>query len=139
MISPIVVGMLGGALAARFMLRRRFAAAGRCAGARHGRWGRARFVDTGRVAADRLARVVAVLELNDRQKEEVHAALATVRDKVGVPAAQWPLFGQALAQVAAERFDAGALAGQPPEVVDAFEHIHNILTPEQRQALTDVL
>src|SRR6478735_2329404 len=131
MVSPLVVGMLGGALAARFMMRR--------AWRRHafaGRWhARPAVVDPGRLAAERFARLVAVLELNARQQADFDAALALVQTLHGVPAAEWPLLGRALAQVASERFDAGALAGQPAELVDALEHVHNVLTPEQRQAL----
>ena len=130
MISPLVVGMLGGALAGRFFMRR--------AWRRHafaGRWQARRAVVPGRLAAERFARVVAVLDLNARQQADFDAAVALVKELHGVPAAEWPLLGRALAQVASERFDAGALTGQPPELVDAFEHVHNVLTAEQRQAL----
>jgi hypothetical protein len=141
MLSPIIVGMLGGALIARIVVRRRL----------HRRWafegggcaGRSRFarfrgqgVPVVDDRAERLDARIRSLELNDRQKEDLDEAFATVAAETGVKrVADWPGLARALGAVGADEFDRESLAGEPIGAVDALEHLHNILTPEQRELL----
>jgi Spy/CpxP family protein refolding chaperone len=88
-----------------------------------------------------------LLELNERQKEEAREAFADVAMALGATWQTWSGLDEALAAVAAEPFDKGraqaVLAGLQPEptklIVDALEHVHNILTPEQRERLDEAL
>jgi hypothetical protein len=140
MISPIVVGLLGGAVAARLMLRRRGLAGGGCA---RGFGGRRRFgrfvaptVDTGRRAAERLAAQVKALELNTRQNEVLEETFDVIRDEAHVKTvAEWPALGRAFEAIAGDEFDPGLVKEQPEKIVDALEHLHDVLTPEQRATL----
>jgi hypothetical protein len=148
MISPIVVGLVGGAFAARMMMRRawrRRNGEGGCGGSRRwqrwqGRRGFGRFaapdVDVARLAAERLAAQVAALELNTRQQEEVAEVFATIRTQAQVKAvSDWPALDRALASVSGDSFDVDQVKDQPEAILDALEHLHTILTAEQRATL----
>ena len=94
---------------------------------------------------ERLHKLLPLLELNDRQKEEAREAFADVQQALGPVWQTWPGLEEALAAVAAEPFDAarakvavGAVE-QAKLATDALEHIHNILTPEQRDRLDEAL
>jgi hypothetical protein len=147
MIAPIVVGLVGGAFAARMMMRRRMRMGGGCRGARSARWQRWREgrgfgrwaapdVDSAKLAAERLAAQVIALELNARQKEELEEVFATIRDQAGVKSvADWPAIGRAFSSISGDEFDPDQVQDQPEKILDALEHLHNILTPEQRASL----
>jgi len=129
MISPMIVGLVGGAFAARLMVRR----AWRRRQARlRGRWAAPRHED----AAQRLAARVARLELNQRQREDLEETFAVIREQTGLASvAEWPALERAFAAIKGEELDVDSLRGQPEKILDALEHLHNILTPEQRAAI----
>jgi cobalamin biosynthesis protein CobD/CbiB len=147
MISPIVVGLLGGAFAARIMMRRAWRrSSGGCGGSSQrwqrwqGRRGFGRFaapdVDVAQVAAARLAAQVAALELNARQQEEVAEVFATIRAQAQVKSvSDWPALDRALQAISGDELDLKKLGDQPEAILDALEHLHTILTPEQRATL----
>ncbi len=95
-------------------------------------------------APRRLASLLAPLELNQRQAEETREAFADVAQALGTGWRSWGGLDEALAAVADERFDrAGAAAAlgavdeqAAKSALDALEHVHNILTPEQREKLS---
>ena len=111
-------------------------------GFRHGEWGRA----PGREPV-KLGEVLAALELNQRQKEESDEVFATIRDALGGRRfTRWESLGEVLEAIGSEPFDRAqvelavdaegkALAGLKKEIVDGVEHLHDILTPEQRATL----
>jgi hypothetical protein len=88
------------------------------------------------------------LDLNARQQQEAAPALTRLREYLGE---RGPHMEAALSAVAGERFDRQRLQDLlahpslvvPPEVtrelLDGLEHLHNILIPEQREALRDQL
>jgi Spy/CpxP family protein refolding chaperone len=96
---------------------------------------------------ERLHQILPQLELNDRQKEEAREAFADVAMALGNAWQTWSGLDEALAAVAAEPFDKAraqavltGVAAEPARlIVDALEHVHNILTPEQRERLDDVV
>ncbi len=141
MFHPVILGVIGGALVAKMVLRRRYARAGGCAGGmaeggRHWRRGRGLARWTAPAPAVQLATLIGSLELNARQKEEFDEVLATVRNAVGVEKIDaWPGLGKALRVAGTEPFDRAELAELPEDAVDGLEHLHNILTPEQRERL----
>lgn len=143
MISPIVVGLLGGVVVARLAMRRRMRWAGGCGGyARRweGRRGFSRWAppdaDGVKLAADKLTAQVAALELNARQKEELEDVFATIREQAGVGSvSQWPALDRAFAAIRGDEFEPDLVKDQPEKILDALEHLHNILTPEQRASL----
>jgi hypothetical protein len=143
MISPIVVGLLGGVVVARLAMRRRMRWAGGCGGyARRweGRRGFSRWAPTGvdgaKLAADKLSAQVTALELNARQKEELEEVFATIREQAGVGAvSQWPALERAFEAISGDEFEPGLVKDQPEKILDALEYLHNILTPEQRASL----
>ena len=88
------------------------------------------------MAAERLAAQVAALELNARQKEELEEAFATIRTHAQVRSvADWPALDRAFASIAGDQFDVDVVKDQPEPILDALEHLHTILTPEQRATL----
>ena len=143
MCGTVALGLIGGLVASKLLFRGRFR--------RHrmGRW-RRRF-DAPPPAAgvattpERLHKLLPLLELNDRQKEEAREAFGDVAQALGPSWTAWTGLEEALAAVAAEPFDQarakaalGPLEQQKP-ALDALEHVHNILTPEQRDKLDEAL
>ena len=115
MFHPVILGVIGGALVAKMVLRRRFTraaadcAGGMAAGGRH--WRRTRGISrwTTPAPAVQLATLIGSLELNARQKEEFDEVLATVRNAVGVEKIDaWPGLGKALRVAGTEPFDRAA-------------------------------
>jgi hypothetical protein len=139
MFHPVILGVLGGALIARVVLRRRRHAYG-CGGGGMGYRGRRFFRREARWTppepAVKLSTLIGALELNARQKEEFDEVLKSVKTSVGADNLEaWPGLGPALRVVGGDSFDRERLDGLPPEAIDGFEHLHNILTPEQRDQL----
>jgi hypothetical protein len=144
MCGTVALGLLGGLVASKLLFRGRFRHM-RQGGGRFRRWQRfqppAPSVDT----RQRLHGLLAILELNPRQTDEAREAFADVAQALGPAFASWSGLDEALAAVAADPFDqarAKAAIGaveQQKLAVDAFEHIHNILTPEQRDKLDQAL
>ena len=144
-----VFGIIGGVLAAKALLRWRWRrhgggsvcrrGGGECGpgsggGGWRGRW-RRQYTTPGAtvVPSVTLADIVRGLELNERQAADFHEVLATVpRDASLAPV---------LATIGEEVFARGVaeslLAGAPnaKDLTDGLEHLHNILTPEQREKL----
>ena len=151
MCGTVAIGLLGGLVASKLLFRARFR--------RHhhhphhggwGRWRRARFdappppvveLDTQKA----LDKLLGPLELSQRQAEEAREAFADVAQALGTRWSNWSGLEEALNAVAAEPFDqarAQAAIGaseQAKLAVDALEHVHNILTPEQRDRLEQAL
>jgi hypothetical protein len=143
MFHPVILGVVGGALAARALIRIRHgrgcAGGGRMAfGGR--RWRRGGGDGRARVAPIQLSAAIAALELNARQKEELDEVLQTLRQSLGVEQLEsWPGLSRALRAVGAETFDRAQFDGElRGEALDGLEHLHNILTPEQRTQLARV-
>jgi hypothetical protein len=147
MFHPVFLGVVGGALVARMVMRIRHGRG--CAGGSRmafggRRWRRGR-VD-GRAAAGvapiELSTVIGALELNARQKQELDEVLQTLRQSLGVERIEaWPGLSRALRLVGGATFDRAELAAHEQlsdEAIDGLEHLHNILTPEQRAQLTRV-
>ena len=151
MCGTVALGLLGGLVASKLLFRRRWHH-------RHGGFGRGhgfrRFrdrhddvapptMDTART----LEKLLLPLELNQRQAEEAREAFADVAQALGPRYSQWSGLEEAMAAVAAEPFDRAraqaSLAGVEPDpakhAVDALEHVHNILTPEQRDKLDELI
>jgi Spy/CpxP family protein refolding chaperone len=158
MCGTVALGLLGGLLASKLLFRRRFRHHhfdGGGGGGRHfGRWGRRRWQQQEPVpppavtpagTPERLHKLLPILELNERQKEEAREAFGDVQQALGPGWQNWSGLDEALAAVAAEPFDAARAkaavggVGQAKVAVDALEHIHNILTPEQRDKLDEAL
>jgi hypothetical protein len=155
MAHPILLGVLGGLVAARLIMRARYRRAygggGGCGGRfargpmdlgaperhRHsGRWGRrwgrwAGANDEARAPID----VAGSLELNARQKELYDEVVGKAKSALGVES-----LAEALAAVGREPFDRADVETivQKPELVDELEHLHHSLTPEQRAKLRQV-
>jgi hypothetical protein len=80
------------------------------------------------------------LELNDRQQAEANPVFALVRERLGGIGVRMEA---ALRVVADDRFEPepliALLGGWPQdrqrELLDAIEHLHTILIPEQREQL----
>ena len=152
MCTSVLLAIVGGALIGKLVLRRRFGMGG-CGHrgdmggfGRHGRgfgWRGWRRGGVGVELADSregIARLLGTLELNDRQREET-AELLTKLTGAGVrgdrlravlASAGAETFEPILAEEALGFADLGARA---KEVLDGVEHLHNILTPEQREKL----
>ena len=146
MCGTVALGLLGGLIASKVLFRRRF---------RHhqhhgGSWGwrRRRFdapppPPVPADASQRVKTLLGRLELNQRQTEEANDAFGDISMALGAGWQSWPGLDEALAAVAAEPFDKaraqaalGTLAPEPLKLaLDALEHVHNILLPEQREKL----
>jgi hypothetical protein len=95
-------------------------------------------------ASQRVADLLGKLELNARQKADADEAWAAVRDSLGARFDAWQHVDAIFAAVVAPAFDRArveaALDHVPEperrkELVDGLEHLHNILTAEQRSKL----
>jgi hypothetical protein len=98
------------------------------------------FVDRGRDSRD-VEAAFASLDLSSGQRDQVAEVFEAFRD-AGYN--NWNGLIGALVLVTEDRFDAIRVAGQlgpmaTREMVDALEHVHNILLDEQRAALAAVL
>jgi hypothetical protein len=107
-----------------------------------GRWRPPVAVDARR----RLDDALKALELHPRQKAEVDDVLTLVRDELGEGFDRFANIDELLAAIAQPTFDrarAAALLPVPPDraarLVDELEHLHIILTDEQRATLADFL
>jgi hypothetical protein len=140
MCGTIALGLVGGLFASKLLFRRRW----------HGRWHHARHAWRGRPRGEappvdverRVAGALAALELNERQADEARDVFAEIAEALGAGYRRWGGIDDALAAVAAEPFDRARaedaidLPDEPRRrAVDALEHLHNILTPEQRAKL----
>ena len=156
MCGTVAIGAVVGLVVSKMLFRRRFRHHhfdGGGGGRHFGRWGRRRWRQeavpppavTSAGTPERLHKLLPVLELNERQKEEAREAFGDVQQALGPGWQNWSGLDEALAAVAAEPFDAAraraAVGGveQAKLAVDALEHIHNILTPEQRDKLDEAL
>jgi hypothetical protein len=147
---PLLLGIAGGVLAAKLLYRFRggrfgggCARGGRGIG-RWGRWGRnGRGVDAPEVPGVTLADLTGKLELNARQKEETDELFARLRGAFGDRVRPGDRLAALLEVISAEPFDAeaaaDALGSADKDTIDAAEHVHNILTPEQRDRLRTML
>jgi hypothetical protein len=155
MCHPVLFGLLIGALAAKlfFRLRRGGGGGGHggwCGGWRGGRGGgRGRFWRRGFGTAEQpparqpvqLGDLSGALDLNERQRQEAAEVFTALRN-AGVANVE-----ALLDTAAADRFDgaraeaelATAPADLKKEVLDGLEHLHNILTAEQRDRLRGVV
>ena len=143
MCTSVLLGVVGGALVAKLLLRRRFYRGGGCGGfARHGGFGRFRGWHDADVAESGidLASLAGTLELNARQREDASEVLTKLAD-AGV---RGDKLKAALALAGADTFEPilveealgfADLGPRGKEVLDGLEHLHHILTPEQRQKL----
>jgi hypothetical protein len=156
MAHPILLGLLGGLVVTRLVMRARHrrAFAGGCGGRfgrfsrgpmdlgapdreRHfGRWGRrwGRFApndDAARAPVD----VKGSLELNARQKELYDEVVGKAKASLGAES-----LAEALAAVGREPYDRAEVETivQKQELVYDLEHLHHSLTPEQRAKLRQV-
>ena len=149
---PILWGLLAGFVITRIVYRlrwlRRGGGLGRRCGhhGRHGAWRRDRRSHGASLLSvtERVARLARDLELNARQNDEVQEVFAMIRETLGARFEEWGDLDLALAAIAVEPFDRaraeaafGAVSdpARKKELVDGIEHIHNILTPEQRARL----
>ena len=160
MVGTVTLGLVGGLIASKMLFRARHRHA-RCGGGGHARrwhgpgarWRRGDAggdggisvqappapVDSARLLVARLA----PLELSQRQAEEAREAFADVASALGVAWRGWSGVGEALSAIGAEPFDRARAAAALGELdgetarhaLDALEHVHNILTPEQRALL----
>jgi hypothetical protein len=97
----------------------------------------------------KLSEVLGALELNQRQKEEADGVFDTIRTALGGRRfTRWESLGEVLGAIGSEPFDRAAvelavdaegraLAGLKKEIVDGVEHLHDILTVEQRGTLRE--
>ncbi|MSP59433.1 MAG: hypothetical protein EXR72_03660 [Myxococcales bacterium] len=144
--STVLAGLLVGALAGKMLFRwRRRHHGGGCGPCGSGLRGRHSGGYPGRPFGGRgpWIRVVEALrglDLNPRQRDEAREVLDSVRRTVG---AESQRLTELLDAVGAEPFDRaraeaamrGLTEGAAREVLDGLEHLHNILTPEQRERL----
>jgi Spy/CpxP family protein refolding chaperone len=146
MVHPVLMGLIGGALAAKFILRRRFG--GGCwHGHGHGRhsW-RHRGFRPGRVI-----RLMHELDLSPAQKDAFEEILAELREEAGglrdggrsaLAAAMGALgdddFDRAAVEAAAAK-QSEAFGRVRTKLIDALERAHAILIPEQREKLRRLL
>jgi hypothetical protein len=161
MVGTVTLGLVGGLIASKMLFRARYRRA-RCGAGGHarrwhgpgGRWRRGDAgsdggisvqappapVDSARLLDARLA----PLELSQRQAEEAREAFADVAAALGATWRGWSGLPEALAAVGSEPFDRARAAAALGELdgetarhaLDALEHVHNILTPEQRDQLS---
>ncbi len=148
MAHPVLLGIAGGVLAAKLLHRLR---AGRGCGhgghrfGRFARWGRhgRRGQDVPEAPGVTLAQLSGQLELNARQQEDAAELFARLRGAFGDRVRPGERLAAVLEVIAAEPFDADAaaeaLGGRDKETLDAAEHVHNILTAEQREKLRALL
>ncbi len=151
MAHPILLGVLGGALAARFLFRRRWRRheqGGGCGARRFGRWGGPRHwrgATEAPVVTLKLSALAESLELNQRQREDVDDLFARLKDTFSDRVAAGSPLVEILRAIAEEPYDAAAVeaaflgAPQAKGLIDEIEHVHNILTSEQRQKLAAAL
>src|SRR5262249_43065599 len=153
----VAIGAIVGIVVSKMLFRRRFrrhweGGAPPFAGpGRFRRWGRrgegAPPPPTPAGTPERLHKLLPLLELNDRQKEEAREAFADAQQARGPAWQSWTGLDEPLAAAAAEPFDAarakaavGAQVGDQAKLaLDALEHLHNILPPEQRDRLDEAL
>jgi hypothetical protein len=120
------------------------------AGFRHARW-RGRGADVGAAvpvvdAGARVSEVLGKLELNQRQREEADQVFARIAQVLGADYGRWARAELALSAASGEEFDRGAASAafdlpeaRRAELVDELEHLHTILTSEQRARLAQEL
>lgn len=150
MCHPVLMGLLAGALGAKVLLHWRRCHNGggcsgggrRCGGGGHRRW-------SGRAGGwFRVISALRGLGLNDRQKQDAREVLAKIKECIAEERAR--TFDDLIGAVAGESFDRAraeaAIAVEPrvpegarKEILDGLEHLHNILTAEQRTHLRDTL
>ena len=156
MCTSVLLGIVGGALVAKLMLRRRFGGGcGQGGGCGEGGFGRHGFGrgfrgwrrgGEGVELADSregIARLLGTLELNARQREETDELLTRLvgagvrgdRLRAVLATAGAETFEPILAEEALGFADLGPRA---KDVLDGVEHLHNILTPEQREKLRTI-
>jgi hypothetical protein len=146
MCTGVLLGVLGGALIAKLALRRRFGHGGGCGGRGFGRhaWHRGRNWRGGEGAYEPpsidLAALAGGLDLSSRQREDAGDVLARL-DEAGVRGEQ---LRAVLAHAGADTFEPilveealgwRDLGAREKEILDGVEHLHHILTPEQRDKL----
>jgi Spy/CpxP family protein refolding chaperone len=143
---PILWGILAGALAARVAFRFwRFRRYGYGGCGRRG-WRARRF--GGPATWHRIIAALRGLDLNQRQKEDARDVLGKIRESIAAERAR--TLDDLLGAVGGDGFDRAkaeaALAREPhlpegarKEILDGLEHLHNILTPEQRAHLRATL
>jgi Spy/CpxP family protein refolding chaperone len=138
MCGTVLLGVMGGALAAKlFMHRRRF----------RGRFhGRPRFGGPGR-----LFWLMRELELDRRQKREIWQVVSDVRHAIGeLRFGKLQSLDVVADAIASETFDRATVEAEAARqgdvfaqararVIAALERIHAILTPEQRERLRFIL
>jgi hypothetical protein len=139
MAHPVLLGILGGALVAKLILRRRFAHRHCGDGRRFGRFGR-RGVAPRDVETIRLADLAGGLELNERQAQDANE----VFQLIGRAGLQGEQLRTVLGLVASDSYQSLLIeeelgidepSPRDRELLDGLEHLHNILTPEQREKL----
>lgn len=155
MCHSVLMGFLAGAVAMKMLHRWRRCHNGggnSCGGnSCGGRFGR-RFGGSGwRRAGGGWFRVIAALrglDLNDRQRADAREVLGRIKESIADERAR--AFDDLIGAVGGETFDRAraesAIAAAPrvpegarKEILDGLEHLHNILTPEQRAKLRDTL
>jgi hypothetical protein len=152
MCHGVIAGLLVGAIAAKALMRWRWhrmgggcgGGGGGCGGGGYRRWGHWRHsVPVDGDNARRVVELLGQLELNDRQRDEATSAFDGLKRTLGERFAAWGGLDVVLAAIAGATFDrAGveaALGGAPKELLDDLEHVHNILTPEQRSRIAQVV
>jgi hypothetical protein len=98
----------------------------------------------------KLGALAEALELNPRQREDVDEVFARLRSQFSDRVEPGAPLLAILEAVAADPFDAasaeaalatgpGPLGAREKELLDGVEHVHNILTPEQRDKLRAAL
>ena len=160
MVGTVTLGLVGGLIASKMLFRARYRRA-RCGAGGHARrwhgpgarWRRGDTGGDGGVTVQAAAPVdsarlldarLAPLELSQRQAEEAREAFADVAAALGATWRGWSGLPEALAAVGAEPFDRARAAAALGELdgetarraIDALEHVHNILTSEQRALLS---
>jgi hypothetical protein len=146
MCHPILIGVVGGVIAAKLLYRlrgggggcaRRFHDGGDGYARRWSRWGRHGAAPD--VPGVKLGDLAGKLELNARQKEEATEVFARLAGAFGDRVEPGTRLNAVLEAISAEPFDAitaaDALGTPDKDLLDGIEHIHNILTPEQREKL----
>lgn len=157
MCHPILIGALAGLVVAKLAFRWRarrwgYGGGGGCGGGWGGGWGRRHGRHGGFGYGPRQAfHLMNELELNQRQREEVKEVFSKIKESfIASRGGRVANIEAILGSVAGENFDRAkaesAIAGEGEklaalrkEIIDGFEHVHNILTPEQREKLRSVL
>jgi hypothetical protein len=146
MLGMMALGMVGGMLAGKVVFRARRRAWMRYRA--HG-WGQARWREVAPQRAPaavdaprRVAEVLGKLELSQRQSEEAEEVFAAIGQALGDQYKRWAEVDMALGSAGGVEFDRQSAdaslplpAAQRRELVDGLEHLHTILTGEQRERL----